>query len=410
MRVAMELSLRESSSTSLPDFSLGSMSVDLTLSPPPAKAPKPKPAQPPKPATAPKPGPSSKPGPAPNPGPALSTSSAASNLPLALHEMARAARAVARPVRDTFTPRFHLAAGRYTILLCVDNTETTGGAAGGKKNLKTETVRHLQATGVSYDTRGLNIGDFLWVAREEVQQVSGQFHQAAARELVLPFLVERKRMDDLWASVKDGRYEEQKWRMRNSGLEHLYYLVEEHPSQKQHWGGAQGGSVTQESIEQAIANTAVQEGFTVKRTVDQRSSVEFLTLITRLLSEKYRHLDLCCITQEDLEEGRVGSRDTALLEFKPFNDASRKTKKLTVREVFAKTLLRLKGLSVEMAQAIVTAFPCPALLRGALLEAPSHLHRVQLLTDLRLGIEAKRKLPKTIAEAVVKFWTSESLV
>jgi hypothetical protein len=93
--------------------------------------------------------------------------------------------------------------------------------------------------------------------------------------------------------------------------------------------------------------------------------------------------------------------------------------------VFAKCLLRLKGLSVEMAQAIVTAHPCPALLREAALAAGSQVMNricimmkivfvqtaaVALISDLRYGIEAKRKVPKTIAEAVIKFWTSDSLV
>lgn len=57
------------------------------------------------------------------------------------------------------------------VLLCVDNTETTGGGTGGRATLKEETVRHLQQFGVPYDRRGLNIGDFLWVAREKVEQV-----------------------------------------------------------------------------------------------------------------------------------------------------------------------------------------------------------------------------------------------
>merc|ERR1712192_86362 len=240
-------------------------------------------------------------------------------------------------------------------------------------------------------------------------EVGGQFQQPKPRELVLPFLVERKRQDDFWASVKDGRYEEQKFRMKNSGLEHLFYLVEEHPKQKEHWGRAgPGESFVGEALEQAVANTAVQEGFSVKRTSDQRGTIEYLTLMTRLLREKYKEEELVCITQSDLEEGKVRSRDTALLEFQAFNEASKKTKKLTVREVFAKTLLRMKGLSVEMAQAIVESYPCPALLREALLTLPEP-SRLPLLTDIRIGIEGKRKLPKAIAEAVIKFWTSDCI-
>ena len=352
--------------------------------------------------------------------------------------MARQASETSRPTRDTFKPKFKLSRGHFEILLCVDNTETSGGAAGGRKNLKTETVRHLKNTGVHYDTRGLNIGDFLWVAREKLGEVGGQFRQPKPRELVLPFLVERKRQDDLWHSIKDSRYEEQKFRMKNSGLEHLFYLVEEHPTKKEHWGRAGSESFVGEACEQAVANTAVQDGFSVKRTTDQRGTIEYLTLMTRLLREKYKEEELVCITQSDLEEGKVRSRDTALLEFQAFNEASKKTKKLTVREVFAKTLLRMKGLSVDMAevclnknritiisnsQAIVATYPCPALLREALLDVPE-TSRLPLLTNIkyisilalylpllvRIGTERKRKLPKAIAEAVIKFWTSDCIL
>jgi len=330
-------------------------------------------------------------------------------LPMRLQEMARQASQSARPIKDTFTPQFKLSRGRFDILLCVDNTETTGGGAGGRKSLKTETVRHLKNAGVQYDQRGLNIGDFLWVAREKLQEVGGQFTQPKPRELVLPFLVERKRQDDLWASVKDGRYDEQKFRMKNSGLEHLFYLVEDHPTKKEFWGKSAGGVDSGEAMEQAIANTAAQEGFSVKRTTDQRGSIEYLTLMTRLLKEKYKDEELMCITRSDLEEGKVRSRDTALLDFQAFNEASKKSKKLTVREVFAKTLMRMKGLSVDMAQGIVAVYPCPALLRNALLDVPESA-RLALLTNIKIGIEGKRKVPKAIAEAVIKFWMSDSLV
>merc|ERR1712013_494715 len=128
-----------------------------------------------------------------------------------------------------------------------------------------------------------------------------------------------------------------------------------------------------------------------------------------LVKEKYKDEELMCITRSDLEEGKVRSRDTALLDFQAFNEASKKTKKLTVREVFAKTLMRMKGLSVDMAQGIVAVYPCPALLRNALLDVPESA-RLALMTNIKIGIEGKRKLPKAIAEAVIKFWTSNSLL
>lgn len=43
---------------------------------------------------------------------------------------------------------------------------------------------------------------------------------------MLPFVLERKSSPDLLASIKDGRYLQQKWRMLSSGLPHRWYLVE----------------------------------------------------------------------------------------------------------------------------------------------------------------------------------------
>jgi len=334
-------------------------------------------------------------------------------LPLALAAMYRSHMGTAVQEENMHQPQFVLRRGNFDILLCVDNTEIKGGGVGGRQNLKVETVRHLQQCGTLYDRRNLNIGDFLWIAREKVAEVDGQFRQKQPKELVLPFVVERKRLDDLWMSVKDGRYEEQKFRMKGCGLPHLYYLIEDHPGQKQFWGRAagQGGAlVTPEAIEQAVANTAVQEGFTVKKTADQKGTIEYLTIFTRLLKEKYKNLDLNSCTNSDLADGLIGRRDTTLLNFQEFNDSSKKSKPLTVTEVFAKMLLRLKGLSVDMAQTIVRVYPTPRHLMEGYSKCDNGVERVKLISDLVYGMEGKRKIPKAVAEALMKFWTSASLL
>ncbi len=40
--------------------------------------------------------------------------------------------------------------------------------------------------------------------------IAGQLVLPERRELVLDYIVERKRMDDLCSSIKDGRFKEQK--------------------------------------------------------------------------------------------------------------------------------------------------------------------------------------------------------
>ena len=77
----------------------------------------------------------------------------------------------------------------YRVVLVVDAMEVTGGAAGGKKTRKNLTLEELDALQVRYETRKLSIGDFVWIAK------------SPRGDLVLPYVVERKRMDDLRYSV-----------------------------------------------------------------------------------------------------------------------------------------------------------------------------------------------------------------
>jgi crossover junction endonuclease MUS81 len=47
-----------------------------------------------------------------------------------------------------------------------------------------------------------------------------------SKEMVLDYVVERKRMDDLVSSIIDGRFKEQKYRFENCDIKHPIYLVE----------------------------------------------------------------------------------------------------------------------------------------------------------------------------------------
>jgi crossover junction endonuclease MUS81 len=71
---------------------------------------------------------------------------------------------------------------------------------GPKRLLEDATVAELSSKGTLFELRHLKVGDFTWVCRD---RVTGQ-------ELVLPYIVERKRMDDLASSIRDGRFHEQK--------------------------------------------------------------------------------------------------------------------------------------------------------------------------------------------------------
>lgn len=58
----------------------------------------------------------------------------------------------------------------------------------------------LEEKGVPVVKRALDLGDVIWVAK----------HVETEEEMYLDIVVERKRMDDLVSSLKDGRFREQK--------------------------------------------------------------------------------------------------------------------------------------------------------------------------------------------------------
>lgn len=61
----------------------------------------------------------------------------------------------------------------------------------------------LRQKGIPVDQRALQLGDVLWVARSSTKR--GEY-----AEVAVDAILERKRMDDLCGSVKDGRFHDQK--------------------------------------------------------------------------------------------------------------------------------------------------------------------------------------------------------
>ncbi|KAG1666427.1 Crossover junction endonuclease MUS81 [Nymphon striatum] len=84
------------------------------------------------------------------------------------------------------------------------------GASIGSKNSKSLLIPELRKNGVNFEVRKLHIGDFVWIAKERVSPVPGCLQIKPPVELLLNFIIERKRMDDLASSIKDGRFHEQK--------------------------------------------------------------------------------------------------------------------------------------------------------------------------------------------------------
>jgi len=107
------------------------------------------------------------------------------------------------PIDDTTIPDFRpdqatiFPAGSYEVIMVLDTREIES------KSSRDNFSEAIRSKGINVETRALRLGDVLWIARRR-DGLGGE-----EDECVLDYVVERKRLDDLCHSIKDGRYTEQ---------------------------------------------------------------------------------------------------------------------------------------------------------------------------------------------------------
>lgn len=276
--------------------------------------------------------------------------------------------------------------GTFDIVLLVDTQETCGGRT---KPQHDATLAELTQLGVLFEVRRLKVGDFAWIAR----------CRKTNDELVVPYIIERKRLDDLSASIVDGRFHEQKFRLKQSGIENLMYIVENIDKNSRF-------SIPLPSLLQASVNCLVQDGFTVKYTRSHKDSMSYLSCVTKILIKIYKDKKLVGCKKDHLTQADNVDSAVRLMEFKEFNKASSKQRTFKVSEMFIRQLLQLKGMSVDKATAIVERYASPQILITAL--ENSRENGEQLLASIQVG-DKKRRLGPAVSKAVYQLYTTNEL-
>lgn len=241
----------------------------------------------------------------------------------------------------------------------------------------------------------MSAGDFVWICRDE---------RNPDVELLLPYIIERKRMDDLSASIKDGRFHEQKFRLMNSRLANKIYLIESH-------GNNAHTGLPLTSLLQAASNVYVQANFQVKFTDSLNDSMFYLAIMTRLLTKMFEAKDLQLSTRDDIDKlpadyfQDISTKETIeLLSFKEFAEASMKAKNFTIRDLFMRQLLQLRTLSVEKAIAITEKYPSPRCLIETYRKCQNQTEAENLLANISYG-KFKKSIGPTISQAIHKLYT-----
>lgn len=301
-----------------------------------------------------------------------------------------------------------LPAGSFEVKMVLDMRE-----------IRTTTDRdyisgELKKLGVVPIMRSLPLGDVLWIA--EVKPLYADNLKAANvgddeegnLEIVLEHILERKRLDDLISSIKDGRFHEQKFRLHKSGIKNVTYLVEEYSissERSEKYGDA---------LESALSSMQVVDGFFVKQTSKLDDTIRYLARVTKTLKGLYENKDINVIPSRSFEAEaasvalerlrRISPGKAYGMTFSVFDTMCSKSESTTLRDVYLKMLMCTKGITGEKAVEIQKIWPTPRTLAEAF-EAREKGHARDSMISDRLGNAIPRKkVARALSAKIAEIW------
>ena len=230
-----------------------------------------------------------------------------------------------RPSKPPLSP------SEWEVVLLLDHRE-----------VRTRTDRHyiqqkLIERGVNCEVRQLSLGDILWIVRPRNQSLR-------VSEWLLDYVIERKTVDDLAHSIKDGRYNEQKQRLSEFPCCKVTYLVE-------------GALVTNDSaikrqhLVSAMGSTQIHNEYNVQHTPNLDASVHYISMLHSAICDQVlqggssenrtsppsRSTHLSLSTIEGHLSGRPGVAHP-LTKFTTFQSETGKGKNMTTMDIFGTQL------------------------------------------------------------------------
>ena len=171
-------------------------------------------------------------------------------------------------------------------------------------------------------------------------------------------IFERKTMSDLAASIKDGRFREQKQRLKQYPFHRITYIIEGNSFESlSSYSTMYGISTT--SLQSALLSLSYRDGFHVIYTSSISETMAYLLLLYKKLME---HPEKIQFTQsEPTEESYL-----ATLKVK-----TKKIENITPSVCFSLQLSQIPGISTKLAKDIIIAYPTMILLLQALQEKGS---------------------------------------
>ena len=305
----------------------------------------------------------------------------------------------------TFDP-IRLDPGSFTVHLVLDNREVR------TKDDRDYISEELTKKGCKPLVRPLELGDFFWVAKCHDPDLLSR-HGEEGSEICLDWIVERKRLDDLVGSITDGRFQEQKFRLRKSGVKNVIYLIEEFSL------STEKSTKFHEAIQSAIASTQVVNGYFVKRTMKLDETIRYLARMTKILKAQYESKPLYLIPTAALTPSTYLSLLSHLqthpshvdrsyhITYPSFASLSSKSDTLTLRDVFLKMLMCTRGISGDKALAIQKHWGTPRAFVEAFEGCTTQKEREAMIETKLGGMVGKAKIKGVLGAKVAGVWGEE---
>lgn len=309
---------------------------------------------------------------------------------------------------DSSIPDFspiRLAPGSFTVHLLLDVREVRA------KTDRDYMQEELAKQGVKAIMRSLEVGDAQWIAKCHDPSLLAR-HGAEGDEIVLDWIVERKRLDDLIGSIKDGRFHEQKFRLKRSGATRVVYIIEEIAMD------AASYSRYEEAVQSAIASTQVVNGYVVKRTAKMDDTIKYLARMTQMLKSRYERRALHVIPTKVLTAQNYMPLLTHLRTTEPavgyyvtyaaFASLASKSETMTLKDVYLKMLMTTRRVTGERALEIQRKWATPHAFVDAYRRCgPGEVGRKRKadLVFAELGhLVGKKKFSRNLSQSIAEIW------
>jgi ERCC4-type nuclease len=203
---------------------------------------------------------------------------------------------------------------------------------------------------IAFSTCSLDVGDLLLtneaveekvveekVVEEKVVEASQAEASQAEASQALKLVFERKTVADLAASIKDGRYREQKQRLKSTFPFHrITYIIEGSITDEKSIHG-----INSKAIVSSLLSSRYRDGFQVIHTADVKETMWYICEI----AERFSTPDKLMF---DTEHGSY----TASVKVK-----SKKSDNLTKEVAYRMQLSQIPGLSMKIADDIANMYP-----------------------------------------------------